>query len=299
MPAQITLLASTLDSLYRRSNAADWKLPPDAFADAVHSSVRRAFPDGEGSGRELERYLATLHLGDLALAAACAAGIDAAWDHFVGELRPVLYRAADALDPSGAARELADALYADLYGLADSNDARRSLFRYFGGRSSLATWLRAVLAQRHVDAIRARQRLDPLPDNAGEIPAAAPGQPDPDAGRLGPLVAQALQASIDALAPRDRLRVRGYYEERLTLAEIGRITGEHEATVSRHLTRARRAIRDGIERHLRDRARLSDAQVRRAVEVALEDPGALNLQQLFAPMPERKDRAPERSREEA
>ena len=33
------------------------------------------------------------------------------------EYRPILYRAADALDPSGGARDLADSLYADLYGL--------------------------------------------------------------------------------------------------------------------------------------------------------------------------------------
>jgi DNA-directed RNA polymerase specialized sigma24 family protein len=41
-------------------------------------------------------------------------------------------------------------LYADLYS--------KSLFRYFQGRSSLATWLRAVLSQRYVDRIRANRR---------------------------------------------------------------------------------------------------------------------------------------------
>ena len=35
---------------------------------------------------------------------------------------------------------------------SDDRGERRSLFRYFQGRSSLATWLRAVLAQRYVDA---------------------------------------------------------------------------------------------------------------------------------------------------
>ena len=58
---------------------------------------------------------------DLDLARRCAAGEPAAWDRFVLEYRPVLYRAADALDRSGGAREVADSLYAELYGLKDRN----------------------------------------------------------------------------------------------------------------------------------------------------------------------------------
>ena len=54
------------------------------------------------------------HAADLELARRCAAGEPAAWDHFVREYRPVLYRAADALDPNGGAREIADSLYAEL-----------------------------------------------------------------------------------------------------------------------------------------------------------------------------------------
>ena len=80
------------------------------------------------------------------------------------EYRPVLYRAADALDRGGGARELADSLYAELYGIKDRPGDRRSLFHYFQGRSSLATWLRAVLAQRYVDRLRAQRRFEPLPD---------------------------------------------------------------------------------------------------------------------------------------
>ena len=52
------------------------------------------------------------HAADLELAARCAAGDPAAWERFVLEYRPVLYRAADALSPQGGAREIADSLYA-------------------------------------------------------------------------------------------------------------------------------------------------------------------------------------------
>ena len=113
------------------------------------------------------------HTGDLELARRCAGGEEAAWERFVLEFRPVLYRAADALDPGGGARDLADSLYADLFGIGDHAGERQSLFRYFHGRSSLATWLRAVLAQRYVDRLRATRRTDPLPDDDVAIPGSA------------------------------------------------------------------------------------------------------------------------------
>ena len=128
------------------------------------------------------------HAEDLELAGRCASGDPEAWDRFVLEFRPVLYRAADALDRHGGAREVADALYAELYGVRNAHGQRQSLFRYFQGRSSLATWLRAVLAQRYVDRQRAQRRLAPLADaDAGTVRASAaggaPGSPEPDPSR--------------------------------------------------------------------------------------------------------------------
>src|SRR4029079_2550827 len=158
-------------------------------------------------------YLNGLHLRDLALACACAAGEDRAWDHFIREYRPGLYRAADALAPGGSARELADSLYADLYGIRERDGKRQSLFRYFHGRSSLATWLRAVLAQRHVDAIRAGRRLDPLPDDDSTDVSVRVSSvsPDPDRTRYLALVQRALTIAVSMLTSKDRLRLECYY----------------------------------------------------------------------------------------
>ena len=41
----------------------------------------------------------------------------------------------------------------------------------------------------------------------------------------------ALDEAIAALESKDKLRLRLYYGQQLTLAQIGRLTGEHEATV--------------------------------------------------------------------
>jgi RNA polymerase sigma-70 factor (ECF subfamily) len=290
-----SLAPAVVEDLFRKADAGRWALTHDEFAEIVHASVRRAFAGGEPSRRELDRYAASLHIADLALAGACGLGRDLAWDHFVLAYRPVLYRTADALDPTGGARELADALYADLYGLAEADAARRSLLRYFHGRSSLATWLRAVLAQRHVDLLRARRRVEPLPDD-GELAGAAPQPIDPDRARLIPLVESALQAMIDQLAVKDRLRLRSYHVAQLTLAQVGRITGEHEATVSRQLSRTRRRLRDGIARHLSQHAQLTDRQIARALELALDDPGGLDLQQVFDLAGDRKEALRDRSK---
>jgi RNA polymerase sigma-70 factor, ECF subfamily len=271
-------------------------LTPEELASAIAASVRHAFPRAEPSKRERDRYVASLHVEDLALATACALGREAAWDRFVLELRPVLYRAADALDASGSARELADALYADLYGIDGAKGERRSLFRYFHGRSSLATWLRAVLAQRYVDALRARKRVEPLEDRDPAAPEHPERTSDPDRELLAPVLEGALRTALDELTSKDRLRLRSYYGAQLTLAEIGRITGEHEATVSRHLSRTRRHLRTAVEQRLREHNRLTEAQIARAFELVLEDPGGLNLQEVFDPAMDRKKSQPDRSR---
>jgi RNA polymerase sigma-70 factor (ECF subfamily) len=268
------------ERLYREAKADRWRLPRLAFVNALETSCRKAFANKEPGSRELSRYLFALHLDDLALACACAEGHADAWDHFVLEFRPILYRSADALDPSGGARDLADSLYADLYGIEDRGGARQSLLRYFHGRSSLATWLRAVLSQRHVDRLRAARRLEALPD---ELPASGRSAPpaDPECPALVDRMRDALHLALSRLTPRDRLRVGCYYVEQLTLAQTGRLLGEHEATASRQLSRTRRVLRTEVERELRAQG-LNELQVRRCFECAMEDAGPIDLGEMVA-----------------
>jgi RNA polymerase sigma-70 factor len=267
--------------LHAKAQAARWGLSIDAFAAALERSAQRAFeacPDAA----QLERYLSTLHLEDLALACACAEGSDSAWERVITEYRPGLYRAADALEASGGARDLADSLYAELFGLTERDGERRSHFRYFHGRSSLATWLRAVLSQRYVDRVRGHRRLDPLPedDSAAAIPAAA-AIADPARSRFVTIMRRAVIAAVAALAPRDRLRLARYHAQELTLAQIGRALGEHEGTVSRHLARTRRAVRATVEHELAARERMSEAEIAACFSSVLDDPGALDVADLL------------------
>jgi RNA polymerase sigma factor (sigma-70 family) len=272
---------------YRDAGAERWGVTPETFAAALERSSARAFAARTPTPSELDKYYRSLHLSDLALACACGEGREAAWDHFVTEFRPALYRAADAIDRTGRAREMADALYGELFS--------RSLFRYFHGRSSLATWLRSLVSQRYVDRLRETQRLDPLPDEAagGDNRSGLADErvaEDPDRGRFAAAMQAVLTAAVAALEPRERLRLRCYYAGEMTLAQIGRVTRESEATVSRHLARTRKAMREQIEQRLRNEQRFSPEEIRDCISSVMDDSGTLDLGPAFAPTALRRGR---------
>jgi RNA polymerase sigma factor (sigma-70 family) len=305
-----------LDQLFADSGAASWGLHRHVFAAALELSATKRFGQ-EPDDAQLTQYLSALHLQDLALACACAENCTAAWDHFVSTFRAYLRSAAAAIlrcpPDSPSARELADSLFADLYGLSDAPN-RRSLFRYFHGRSSLKTWLRAVLAQRHIDSIRASRRFTELEPADGHatlppsrpairaritgagISAAASASPqDPHRTELVSLFRRTLEVSLGLLDARDKERLRLYYAADQTLAEIGRKLGEHESSVSRNLDRTRRELRHQVERALRkgssnldgqkSEAGLSEAQIALCFEYAAEDT-PIDLDKL---LPERQE----------
>jgi RNA polymerase sigma-70 factor, ECF subfamily len=292
----VRLSASLVERLHRQSQADRWGLPAERFEAALRRSVEHAFGDRPASSADAERHVQSLHLDDLALAAACAEGIDTAWQHFILQHRPSLYRAADAIDPSGGARELADSLYADLFGLTEREGTRQSLLRHFHGRSKLATWLRAVLSQRYVDRIRAGRRLSPLPsDEDAHVVAAPQTSADPDRARFVTITRQALARAIAALDARDRLRLSLYYAQDLTLGAIGRTLNEHESTVSRNLSRTRRDIRAAVERSLRDEHGLDAGAIAECFRSVIDDAGSIDMAELVGAAPERKKTASDRS----
>lgn len=210
---------------------------------------------------------------DLELAERCIRGENDAWHEFVEHYRPILYAAARTIcGEESAARELADSLWADLYGLEEREGGRRSLLVYFQGRSSLATWLRAVVARRHVDRWRETRRTESLDAREEREPAVDPrgdpGDVDPDRARYLLLVRTALAAALASLAPRDRLRLVAYHLDGRTLADIGQSFGEHESTVSRKLDKTRHGIRRAVERELRKRHGLGAEQIAACFEHA-------------------------------
>jgi RNA polymerase sigma factor (sigma-70 family) len=296
--ARLNIRQPLLDQLFADSQAAAWGVQREAFAAILELSARKHFVGGIPAIGKLEEYFFSLHLQDLALACGCAEGNSAAWEQFVSTFREYLRSSAAVIlhcpPGSPAAWELADSLFSELYGVGEGGN-RRSLFRYFHGRSSLKTWLRAVLAQRHVDAVRASRRFTDFDSTAGEIALSATRPvlllgrntdgaglpPDPHRNELVALFHRTLEVALGLLAPRDKERLRLYYAAEQTLAEIGRKLGEHESSVSRNLDRTRRELRQQVEQSLRkgsssldgraSAAGLSDAQIALCFEYASED----------------------------
>jgi RNA polymerase sigma factor (sigma-70 family) len=250
---------SLVGRLHAQAGADRWGVSCEEFAAALYRGAAKGSAAAPVPSEELEAHLEALHLEDLALACALRKGSERAWEEFVARYRPILYAASRVIVGSAGearARELADSLYADLYGLGAAGDPqRRSLLDYFHGRSKLATWLRAVLAQRHVDALRSAKRLDPLEDEEAQRPGPVgrgteTPAGDPDRARLLPRLKQAMAGALAALAASDRLLLSLYYVQELTLAQVARLRGVHEATISRQLERIRRELREDVARSL-------------------------------------------------
>jgi RNA polymerase sigma-70 factor, ECF subfamily len=269
----VRLSASAEQQLYERSGASRWALSPDAFAARLRTCVAKRFQGQTApSERDADAAARSLHVEDLALACACSLGSEPAWEHFIRELRPAMYAAARQIAPA-APQELADSLYAELFGLEVRDGRRRSLLDYYHGRARLATWLRTVLAQRHVDALRVSSRTISLDDEERSLEPVDPvPAADPRRAQYVELVQRALDAALQTLAPRDRLRLRLYYGEGVKLAQIGRALGEHEATVSRKLDRTRQEIRRYVERALQDDHGLAPAAVEECLSQAAGAP---------------------------
>lgn len=268
-------------SLYQQTRAPEWGLALPQFAAALERSVRKRFA-GACSAECFEEYLNTLYVEDLALGCACMQGSESAWEFFVKEYRAYLRASAGAIAKGSRtgtdAGELADALFAELFGLVDGKRGERSLFRYFHGRSSLKTWLRAILAQRHVDQIRESRRWESMDGNDGggkrtsrEPLAVGSPEPDPHRAKYIGMFISALNTCMASLEKQDRLRVEMYYARQMKLAAIGRRLGEHESSVSRNLERVRRELRTAVEQQLRGVMKLSAAECALCLEYAAEE----------------------------
>lgn len=271
MPGPVTgrIPAKALSELFQRSHAADFGLPEQDFARILDDVLAKYFSAGIDEANAVD-FLRGLRLEELALARACAAGHERAWEVFLTRYREKLYEAGRSITrEDSSARELADTLYADLYGTELRDGRRFCKLNYYSGRGSLEGWLRATLAQEYVNRYRRQQRLVSLEERteAGAQFAAAdpPSQPVPDA-RL----AEATDAVLAALAAEERFILASYYLDGRTLAEIARSLRVHESTISRKLEKIARAVRERIMDELLRRG-MSHRQAEEALETDVRD----------------------------
>ncbi len=215
-------------------------------------------------------FYRALRLPDLALAHACALGREPAWQRFLHLYRAPLTQAAIAITGSATlGHDLADSLYAELFGLTERGGQRKSPLASYSGRGSLLGWLRTTLAQRHIDHHRRTHRETPLDDLDAAAPTSTAAPVPAELDRLTHAVARILEQ----LVPDDRFLLASYFLDQHTLLQIARLLRVHEATVSRKLKRLTAELRKQLLRDLQ-----SGGLSKRAAEEALgADPRDLEI----------------------
>ncbi|HEY2116396.1 MAG TPA: sigma-70 family RNA polymerase sigma factor [Candidatus Angelobacter sp.] len=242
-PAEVPALS--LRALYEKSGGERYGLTLQAFGVVLEQVAAKYIP--QATQQQKLEFWRDLKLEELALARACSAGHDAAWQAFLTRFREKLYDIARGITKEdSSARDLADSLYADLYGTSEKEGRRVSRLNFYMGRGSLEGWLRTVLAQEFVNRYRKTKRLVSLEEQAEDgvqFSAAAPaGPPSPLDSRLG----AALDEALGQLSGEDRLVLASYYLDDRTLTEIGRVVGVHESTISRRLEKLLKTLRKQV-----------------------------------------------------
>jgi RNA polymerase sigma-70 factor, ECF subfamily len=209
-------------------------------------------------------FLVSLKVEDLVLARACAAGNEKAWESFLADYRELLYRAAYAIAKQDAlGRELADSLYAELFGTTTRDGVRQSKLASYTGRGSLAGWLRSVLSQRFIDDYRKARRTVSLEEQESELLAALPGRDAATALEGVPLrkISESIGRVLKSMKAEESLFLQSYYLDQRSMAEIARLFGVHESTISRKLNQVTKELKKRVLKQLQ-----SDGFSRRAAE---------------------------------
>ena len=221
----------------------------------------------QASAEEITDFINKLQVDDLCLIVACEHGDQKAWSDLVERFSATVRSAArSASSNEEGAEDLAQSIWAELYGLRVREDGRPAgKLAYYSGCGSLAGWLRAVVGQMAVDQHRKQSRLVQTEEDADFDRIIQRGQDNNDwsghSGQLDPELEiskklagdemqKALSKSIEQLSAADRLLVKLYYFDGLRLREAGAVLGVHEATASRRLARIHGDLRQQVEKIL-------------------------------------------------
>lgn len=228
-------VSRAIERLYPDSGAARYDISAAQFRQFVIAVVTKYTPNAPESDQL--QLIEKLRIEELVLARACSAGNDAAWETLLTRFRASLYETAYRIAGNDATgREIADELYADLYGIPNSTGRRVSKLDYYMGRGSLEGWLRTVLAQHHIDRCRSYSKNVSLEEQV-EAGAAFPAPAEPVTTAPDPRLAAALTQTLYELDPEDRFLLASYYLDQRTLAQLARTLHVHESTISRRLDR--------------------------------------------------------------
>lgn len=264
-----SIVDELLPELHSKSGCETLGLSRESFSAILCEIGEKQAATGAPQS-ELRTFFLNLRVEELSLARACAAGSNAAWEIFMTRYREKLHLSAlRVAREDSAARDLADTLYADLYGTSMRQGQRVSKLASYSGRGSLEGWLRTVLAQEYVNRYRRTKRLVSLDEESEEGVQFRAPDPEPVAPADSRL-AETTDEAIAYLSGEDRTVLSAYYLDGRTLAEIARLLGVHESTISRKLDKLAKSLRKQIVAGLARRG-MSRRQAEEALEVDVRD----------------------------
>lgn len=259
----------TVSELYEKSGAQSFGLSLQDFGGILQEIVAKYLP-ADTSSKDAHEFCCTLRVDELALARACAAGHVAAWEVFLTRFRERLFEIANYITKeSSAGRELADSIYAELYGTSIRDGRRVSKLASYTGRGSLEGWLRTVMAQEHVNRYRRQRRMVSLDEESEEGVQFAAAQPE-EVVSVDLRLEAATDEALAALPADDRFVLASYFLDDHTLAEVARSLGVHESTISRKLEKLAKLLRKQILAGLTLRG-MSRRQAQEAMEIDVRD----------------------------
>jgi RNA polymerase sigma-70 factor, ECF subfamily len=262
-------IAELLAELHAKGECGKIGLGHESLSEILGEVAAKYLPSGANHG-EVCAFLLTLRVEELALARACAAGNNSAWEMFLTRYREKLYQSALRIArEDSAARDLADSLYAELYGTTLRGGERISKLASFTGRGSLEGWLRTVLAQEFVNRYRRTKRLVSLDEENEEGAQLAAPEPEPVLSADSRLEF-ATDVALAELASEDRFVLAAYYLDGRTLAEVARMLGVHESTISRKVDKLAKSLRKRILAGMMQRG-MARRQAEEALEVDVRD----------------------------
>jgi RNA polymerase sigma-70 factor, ECF subfamily len=268
-PAVASVVRELLAELYIKSGGEKFGFTHESFA-VILCEVGAKYVAVATPEDEIRTLFVSLHVEELALAQACAAGNNSAWEIFLTRYREKLYLAALGIArEDSAARDLADTLYADLYGTTTRDGQRLSKLASYTGRGSLEGWLRTVLSQEYVNRYRRTKRLVSLDEESEEGAQFCAPEPTPVVA-TDTRLELATDEVLAFLSGEDRTILSAYYLDGRTLAEIARMLGVHESTISRKLDKLTKSLRKQILGGLVRRG-MTRRQAEEAMEVDVRD----------------------------
>lgn len=228
-----------------------------SFADRLLNMARAT---GTGPDRPLREYVRRLSLDDLYLATACSLGDEKAWEELTRRHLGFIRDFARRFLGEPGATDVADQVVADLW--------QRSKIGRYEGRSTLRTWLGAVVAHAALNAGKASRRTTSLDDDErlGER-ATEPLSAEPGANEARSLLARLVAEAIDGLPESEKLLLRLYYEQELTLDQMAVALRASKAALSRRLARTRSGLRAAIELLARREAGASADALRAGIDL--------------------------------